>query len=307
MPDEDVKEKGAEEEVVDSMDDFDAAFEEATGPDNAEEKPAEALEKERAEDFTDAEVAGEKLTEGQQKTEEEPPSKEPEKAPEKEPEVDYKKLFEEEQHKRSTLEGMYNKTVEELDTFKKAPEKEAAKPDKEAPPEKTLDEELMDDDEVKGFLEEYDYFAKPIQKMIAKSIERATAMKIAPALELTNVLKEAMEHQGAITKAHPDFATIRDTGELKRFVEEAPDTERPELQRIYADGSTQDVIKLVDRFKEAKKAAPSAKDEGSRSEEKKEKLANLTVVKTGKRPLNPDSKGKPENFEDAWDEASSRK
>ena len=263
---------------TETPDDFGAAFEELAGKEVLAEAPPE-----KADNPPEAPPSDE----AQPTASEEPPAEE---AP---PEPDYKKLLEEETQRRKSLEGMYNGAMKELETLKaKPPETPPEQPASGVPAD--LAEEIAKDEELSAFLTDYDYLAKPIQKLVSKLVERTAKDQVAPVAQATNELADAM-HFGAITSVHPDFEKLRDAGTIKEFVEKAPEAERPELQRIYDSGNAQEVIGLVSRVKEAAKAAAD--------NSRQKRITDLATVRTGKPAVTITGGNKAEDFDGAWDEA----
>jgi hypothetical protein len=59
------------------------------------------------------------------------------------------------------------------------------------------------------------------------------------------------EHFDRIKKVHPDFEKYRDDGSLKNWIEKQPAHLRKEMQRVYNEGESNEVIDLYSRFKKA--------------------------------------------------------
>jgi hypothetical protein len=286
---------GQEEEV---KDEFGDAFKEAAQEKTPEELEAEARESERAE-REGVGTSGGKQPEGQadERAGEEP---------------DYKKLYDEEHQRRSTLQGMYNSSREELDQLKKAQPLEKGEAQAKGNEGEVSAEDLLktlaleDDDDVKFMLDEYDYLAKPLQKIVAKALTRQQAGKQQPsAEELTKQVLDMVGqqvHQQTIKTAHPDFDTLASSGELKMFVESLPDGEdKTRLNGYYQHGTADDVISLIDSYKDAKGIKTQA------GNDKDSKIRNLTAVKSRHTPVDVSRKtGNSQSYGDAFDEAVSQ-
>lgn len=303
-------------EVVEGQevkDEYGDAFEEATREKTAEELKAEAQETERAE----KEEA--RTTEGAQpegQTSEEEGKAEATAAASSNEEPDYRKLYEEEHQRYSSLQGMYNNAQGEIEQLKKtaSPAKEDLKEEKkdEISAEELLNIlDLHEDEDVKAFVDEYDYLAKPLQKIVAKAtqLSRQQSNSNAPspdqiADQVFNLIQRNV-HESTIKSSHPDFEALRDNGELKKFVDGLPDgDDKARFQGYYDNGTAEEVIALIDSYKESKgQKSPQAEKEATK-EEKASKITNLTAVKSKSRPIDVSKKtGKAESFEDAFDEA----
>jgi len=93
-------------------------------------------------------------------------------------------------------------------------------------------------------------------------------------------------HFKAITDAHSDFDQIIDSGELERFVNTVPSFMRGEYQRVFANGTSQEVIDLVQSYKDIKGiATPSSETGKVPSKEEAEKIiADAEEKASGKTP-----------------------
>jgi hypothetical protein len=59
------------------------------------------------------------------------------------------------------------------------------------------------------------------------------------------------EHFDRIKKVHPDYEKYRDDGSLKSWIDKQPAYLRKEMQRVYNEGESDEVIDLYSRFKKA--------------------------------------------------------
>lgn len=290
------KETTGQKEVKDEYSD---AFEEASQGKTPEELEAEARETGRADgDGADPDKqqlegqAGEgEAAEGGQGGEE----------------PDYKKLYEDEHQKYSSLQGMYNKTQEENEQLKKTKEpakEETAKVDEEGDVSaeellKTL--ALENDEDVKFMLEEYDALARPVQKIVAKALSKMKPDKqqqITPEQIQEIVGREV--HNATIKIAHADFDDLVGSGKLRTYVDGLPDGEdKTRYNQIYQQGTADQVISLIDSYKESQ--GIKTQDGNGRSS----KILNLTAVPKKHTPVNVSrGTGKAENYADAFDEAA---
>ena len=127
-----------------------------------------------------------------------------------------------------------------------------------------------------------------------------------------------MGHFSTIEGAHKDFRTLRDSGEVVNWIKEQPRYIQKTMMDVYEKGDAEDVVDLLDRYKEAKglnkKAEPPTppnndiQDEGQKKID--EKIKNLSAVKTKSGPVHISDKRQQagaDDFDGAFDEASSSK
>ena len=94
-------------------------------------------------------------------------------------------------------------------------------------------------------------------------------------------------HFEAIADAHPDFMDVTETPEFNEFIKQYPDGER------IADGGTaREIVKLLSKFKEANKPAPTEPDPA---------IDAAQGVRSGGLRL-PEAPVKAEGYEAAWDQ-----
>lgn len=94
-------------------------------------------------------------------------------------------------------------------------------------------------------------------------------------------------HFETIADAHPDFLEVTETPEFNEFIKQYPDGER------IADGGTaREIVKLLSKFKEASKPAPSEPDPA---------IDAAQGVRSGGLRL-PEAPMKAEGYEAAWDQ-----
>jgi hypothetical protein len=299
MPGENEQAKGQ----MEAKDEFGDAFEEASQEKTPEELEAEALEKERAE-REEVETHEEKPPEGQTGTELGAGKEKTNEGGD----PDYKKLYEEEHQRYSSLQGMYNQTQEEIGQLKKTAQPPAKGEHETNEGEISADDllkalDLEGDDDVKLMLDEYDYLAKPLNKIVARAMNLQKTGKQPTAEELTKQVLDMVGqqvHDKTIKTAHPDFDSLAKSGELKAFVEGLPDGEdKTLLTGYYNHGTADEVISLVDTYKETKGIRqPQA------GNDRTTKLRNLAAVPRRHTPVDVTKKtGKAQSFDDAFDEA----
>jgi hypothetical protein len=130
---------------------------------------------------------------------------------------------------------------------------------------------------------------------------------------LTSIASEIQKttdvsHFGEIRTAHSDFETLRDSGEIKAWIQVQPKYLQTGLLAAYKGGSADEVIDMITRFKrETGRLAErkeTKKDEGITDERKKQRLQNLTVVSDRKSPVSAETTEKDKNdFSTAFKEA----
>lgn len=94
-------------------------------------------------------------------------------------------------------------------------------------------------------------------------------------------------HFEAIADAHPDFLQVSEAPEFNEFIKQYPDGER-----IAEGGSAREIVKLLSKFKEANKPAPTEPDPA---------LDAAQGVRSGGMRL-PEAPVKAEGYEDAWNQ-----
>lgn len=190
------------------------------------------------------------------------------------------------EQKYKSLQGMFNKTSAELKEAKaKIPE-----PKKEEPsPE--------EDEEMKNFLQEFDYLAKPITRLVEKMVSERTGeveSKTNANVQATNRIVADL----VISAQHPDFYELRETGEVRNWVDTLPDAEKEAYTRVCDEGSIKEVIGLISDYKKAVKA-PALEEQKQKELEKQTKLTNLAAVKRKPGAINSSS-GKVDDFNSAF-------
>lgn len=96
--------------------------------------------------------------------------------------------------------------------------------------------------------------AKGISELVEKRANELVDAKLEKALaplKQSEAAKAAEAHYGAIYQAHPDADSIFESKELDDWIKSHPGYLQSALRDVFANGGTQDVIDLFDRFKEA--------------------------------------------------------
>jgi hypothetical protein len=103
-------------------------------------------------------------------------------------------------------------------------------------------------------------FTKMLQTLIKAEAGKVKAETDQGVDELVQAIKDdkAREHFEAIADAHPDFNEVGGSDEMVAYLEDLPDEDRAKAQKVVEGGSTRQVIKLLNGFKEwkAKGATP---------------------------------------------------
>lgn len=226
-----------------------------------------------------------------------------------------------------TLQGMFNKQKEELDTLKAQPPKgEDGKGKDEPPPPpdytllfqnltEGLPEEILT--ELKDYEEEFDHIsrfegikreqlAKRLIDLMNVSFKRF-GEQLQPFFKAVGETAQSA-HFTTLVTAHPDFEEIRDSGQLEKWIETQPKITQKAYRDVYKNGETSDVIELFDTFK--KETGYKAAGGAPKGKEKKSDRG-LEVVKTkdkGIPPAQPQARqGKEDDFSSAFKEASNAK
>lgn len=318
-------EKVAEkEEVVEETkeDGFDNAFDEAIADEGGEKPPTdEAVEPEgeAKEEPTPEEAKSEEKTVKEEPKEEAKPKEEAE--PEK---VESDETVEQVTHKYKTVSGMYDSEVikrkaaeDELALLKKPAEE--TKEEKEEPEAdfSGLTEGIGEIDSVKQAKKDYgDDLGKAFSDVaahIAKNVmSEATRMVEEKVGKISEVVKPIQEghtaavlksHEDEILKAHPDYNTYVDSGELFKFIEAQSGLTATVYREVVENGKATDVIELVKSFRD-EKGYVEKEPEDSKDEIDTEKLEDMEAVPNKKTPVTGIKGGADENdFGAAFDEA----
>lgn len=221
--------------------------------------------------------------------------------------IDYKALFEKEQQRNKSWEGRITKFEQENKTLKDKLTEVETKVKPTISADSLVD---VEDPLIQGFIKEMgDDFIKPLNAYIKRAINEA----IKPFSEKVPVIEQqvssfaetkAKDHYSTILESHPDVAEIIEKGELEEYVDGLPYSDAVEKKKIIAGGSTQQVINLLNEFKEKTGKVKPAKVEVETviAKPSKEKITAATAVKGGSYTI---PKGKPnaDDFNGAFAEA----
>ena len=209
----------------------------------------------------------------------------------KEAETEVKKTDDSQwKHKYDTLQGMFNKMSKDFKAIKEQITQQKVNEEKKS-------ESEPDDEEMTNFLTDYDYIANPAKKIIdrkAKEVEE----RILHNLNEHYTQTSRMVADLVISMEHPDFISLRNTGDIRGWVDSMNESpEKEEYTRICDEGNVEEVIQLLNDFKKATKKQKVVKEEDP---VKQEKITNLTAVTTKRGAINAESGGKPASFSDAF-------
>jgi hypothetical protein len=166
----------------------------------------------------------------------------------------------------------------------------------------SLEELIATDPEIKKFVDEMGSdFTKPFLKMLNVTAKKIIDDAVKPIRETVEPLsqkitdkevEDAATHYKTIQTKHPDVLKLLESKALDSWVEGLPFKTAIEKKRILTDGSTQEVIALLDEYKTSiKKSAPKPDT----------KVVNAaTVVKTGPGVI-PQGAVKTVGFEDTFE------
>ena len=184
-----------------------------------------------------------------------------------------------------TLQGMFKAEVarevrQQLDAMKANVEPEEQPADNE-------DEVLL-----KEALEEYPHLMRAITVLVNKTkAEVEERIRNEYAHIVSAVENDARErHFAAIRRAHPDFDAV--VKELPSWVDEQPAYLRSSYQSVLTSGTADDVIDLINRFKETRA--------------KPRRIEAAEVVRTRRTPAIPRGEPDKDDYDAAFEEAASR-
>lgn len=118
--------------------------------------------------------------------------------------------------------------------------------------------EISPDEAVAQLAEDFgEDFVKMIRMVVAAETRKGVeplAKKVDDVASTVNS-KEAEAHFKAIAAKHPDYAEIGQSGEFAAFIKGLPDDVRGEAEQVAKAGSKDEVIALLDAYKQSKQAA----------------------------------------------------
>lgn len=235
-----------------------------------------------------------------------------------------------------TLQGIYRHEKDEWteEKTKLTAELEELRKNAPPPPDKETDSTLKEllskldlTDEQKAAMAEYDAEFDIVSKMEGLKRDNAVAKLKAEMLEKLNSFEEKLQtqlepvnsfvkqtakekeeadnlaHFNFIKDKHPDFAKYRDDGSLVKWIETKPAYIQKGMQLAYSQGTAEDIVALLDGFKEENNIEVEKKGEViDINKAKEERKAALTPPVTRRGAVNA-SMAVATDFEGAFDEA----
>jgi metallophosphoesterase superfamily enzyme len=116
------------------------------------------------------------------------------------------------------------------------------------------------------------------------------------------------EHKAAISDAHSDYGKDFGKKDIIDWVETLSPSRKKAYKEIIENGDTEEVIDLIGNFKEAKgikTEKPKENEDEEVEDTKSKKLNEMEVVKGKRTPVGTGLK-KADDFESAFDEATSK-
>lgn len=136
-----------------------------------------------------------------------------------------------------------------------------------------------------------DLFGDFSEAALVKGIKESTRAEIAPVIARLEKLegavapiqqKQAVEvqdaHYGAIYQAHPDADSIAESTEFAAWRAKQASFVQPAIDRVFTDGSAQEVIELFNRFKTETGSAQPATDAQATAKAKAQEVINKAGV-----------------------------
>ncbi|TLP68228.1 hypothetical protein FEA48_30715 [Pseudomonas nitroreducens] len=130
--------------------------------------------------------------------------------------------------------------------------------------------------------------AKGIAKLVDQRLEAQLAPRVNKALEPIQAKYASdaeAQHFNAIYQAHPDADSIFESKELADWVASQPSFVRDSCQQVLKDGTANQVVELIDRFKQDTGAAQQDATAASQSSEEELKAAAKKVIDSAKPPV----------------------
>lgn len=135
---------------------------------------------------------------------------------------------------------------------------------------------------------------------------------LAPVFETTQRL-QVNAHQEAIRKVHPDLDEVKE--DLQAWIAEQPEFVRPAYEQVAKQGSAQEVVELINYYKQAKGttgAAPAVPASSARTQQKPKPAPKQPPAAAKKamaaapspRQAQPPGSSNPEDYDAAFEEAA---
>lgn len=279
--------------------DFDEIFDEVTTEKEGSDEETETLEEEVTKS-----LEGELNEEGKKKDK---------------PEPTYEELLQQYKSLQGMFEHETTRTKELEEKFNKFLEESKPKQDEKPKPEET-------DAELEKYIQDYDYIHKNEAKLRKKEYETLKkemwkeisekydiSIKSAEKLIEDKVIEEENKHIKAISEVHSDYGKDFQHKDIVDWINTLSPSIKKAYMEIVVDGTTEEVIELITDYKEAKSMKVSTNKDNEKDmekvdtdKEKEKKLKEMEVVKGKKSPVGGSMKGA-EDFDSAFDEATSVK
>lgn len=153
-------------------------------------------------------------------------------------------------------------------------------------------------------------FGEEFIKMIKAIVVATTKKEVAPVTKTVDDVvsslnsKEERAHFQAISSKHPDFGDVGKSDTFKAFIQGLPDDVRGDAERVAKGGSADEVIELLDIFKEsqANPASSSKPAAADTSGDEDSGLEDLEGVRSGGVRLPEKPAPGSDDYAGAWDE-----
>ena len=122
---------------------------------------------------------------------------------------------------------------------------------------------------------------------------------------ISNIVDErAKAHFERIADAHPDFNEVGSSPEFSSWVGSLPEDKKADAERVVANGSAKEIIKLLDTYK-AQASAPASQSGGNQGAQTDPAVDAAMDAAEGVRSSGlklPEEPAKSDGYEDAWKE-----
>ena len=245
-------------------------------------------------------------------------------------EIDYRAEFEAMQQRVKSWEGRLSaaarenaelkRQLEELQAQKQAQQTEGSTDDEDddTADEPPSGEEIGEaESALAEFYEDFPALKEPLQLLLRQAKEEAVREATGKVKEVVDPIvtaqqraqEEAAEaaqraHLAAISEAHPDWEDLASSGKLAEWAQSLPYQEAIDAIRIMQDGETQEVIDLLNRYKQTSGGRQSAGNGNRTRDRRSRQIADAEAVRS--RPGGP-PRGAPDrdDFDGAFEEAAS--
>lgn len=247
-----------------------------------------------------------------------------------EDEIDYKAELERERNRTRSWEGRLSKAerekqdaLDELNALKANKSPAAEKGDTGESDNADSENTEEADAEMEAFYEEFPSLRKPLEILQNRAVNKAVSEATGRVNETIKPIvsraeeEDSAAHSTAIYKAHSDLDEITSSGKLDAWIDEQSPRIANAYREIIADGSTGEVISMLDDYKNDRgiedngddEAGPDDKDKKTtqrkKATQRSRQAEDLEPVKSPKSRPNPrGSQADQDDFDGAFDEAS---